>query len=124
MANLTSRQQFGKKGESLAADCLIKNGYRILTQNYRTRQGEIDIIAQEGDTIVFVEVKARRSNRFGSPKEAVTLQKQKKISASALDYLKAANQSNAKARFDVVAICSDKNCPSIEIIKNAFQFVG
>jgi putative endonuclease len=122
MTNLT-RQQFGKKSESLAADCLIKNGYRILTQNYRTRQGEIDIIAQEGDTIVFVEVKARRSNRFGSPKEAVTLQKQKKISASALDYLKAANQSNAKARFDVVAICSDKSSSRVEIIKNAFQFV-
>ncbi|QTA87364.1 YraN family protein [Desulfonema magnum] len=118
---LNRSQLFGKKSESVAAAHLLKNGYRILEQNYHTNRGEIDIIAKEGDTIVFVEVKARRSDHFGNPKWAVTPKKQTKISMAALDYLKTTNQSNTKARFDVVAIRSKKGDISIEIIKNAFE---
>jgi len=116
-----SRQQFGKESESLAARYLKKHGYRILEQNYRTRLGEIDIIAKDKGTIVFVEVKARRSYLFGNPKFAVTPKKQRKISMVALCYLKETKQNNAKARFDVVAVSSIKENPNIEIVKNAFE---
>jgi putative endonuclease len=118
---LNQRQQFGTQSESLAARQLKKKGYKILEQNYRTKLGEIDIIAKDKKTIVFVEVKARRSSHFGNPKWAVTLKKQKKISMVALYYLKTTNQSQARARFDVVSISSAQEKPEIEIIKNAFE---
>lgn len=116
-----SRQRFGKKGESLAIRYLKKQGYRILEQNYRTRLGEIDIIAKDKGTIAFVEVKARRSFLFGDPKYAVTPKKQRKISMVALCYLKETKQERAKARFDVVAVSSKQDGPDIEIVKNAFE---
>ena len=115
------QQKLGETGEALAARKLIKAGYKIIETNYRTRLGEIDIIAKEDDTIVFVEVKSRRSVHFGNPKHAVTLQKQKKISMVALYYLKATGQSTARARFDVVTVISNRDRPQVEIIKNAFE---
>jgi putative endonuclease len=115
------RQQFGKKSENLAVWYLKKSGYKILEKNYRTQIGEIDIIAKEKKTIVFVEVKSRRSIRYGSPKWSVTHQKQRKISMVALQYLKSIRQTDAKARFDVVAITSNRDEPQIEIVKNAFE---
>ena len=114
-------QKFGEKSEDLAAWYLKKNGYKIIEQNYRNKLGEIDIIAREKQTIVFVEVKSRRSIRYGSPKWAVTPQKQRMISMVALHYLKASKQTDAKARFDVVAIISNRDEPRIEIVKNAFD---
>ena len=98
-----------------------RSGYRILEQNYRNKIGEIDIIAQDGDTLVFVEVKARRTNKFGNPKWAVTPTKQRKISMVALAYLKTFNKGDAKARFDVVSIQTGGETPQIEIVKNAFE---
>ncbi len=118
---LNSRQKFGEKGESLAVWYLKKNGYKILEQNYRTKLGEIDIIAREKKTLVFVEVKTRRSLRYGSPKWAVTPKKQRTISMVALSYLKATHQTDARARFDVVAIISNQDEPQVEIVKNAFD---
>lgn len=115
------KQQLGEKGEAIAVRQLKKNGYKILEINYLTKLGEIDIIAKDKETIVFVEVKARRSVHFGSPKEAVTTQKQKKISMVALYYLKANNQITTKARFDVVAVNLNRDKPRVEIIKNAFE---
>jgi len=117
---MSDQQAFGREGESLAADHLVKKGYRILARNYQTPRGEIDIIGMEGDTIVFVEVKARRSDHFGNPKCAVTRSKQKKISMAALHYLKSTKQSDAKARFDVVSIRSGGSDPAIELIRSAF----
>ncbi len=119
MTNLL--QQFGKKSESLAVRHLKKNKYKILEKNYRTKAGEIDIIARDRDTLAFIEVKARRSDEYGHPKGAVTRQKQKKISLVAMQYLKETRQSDARARFDVVSIRFDRNRPEIEIIKNAFE---
>ena len=116
-----NRQKLGQTGESLAAWYLKKNGYNIIEQNYRTPLGEIDIIAREKKIIVFVEVKSRRSNRFGNPKWAVTPQKQRKISRVALQYLKSTRQMNISARFDVVAVSSNRDEPRIEIVKNAFE---
>jgi len=118
---LNSRQKFGEKSESIAVSYLKKQGYKIIEQNYRTKLGEIDIIAREKSTIAFIEVKSRKSKNFGSPKWAVTPKKQKKISMVALWYLKTTKQSNVKARFDVVSIISSHDNPSIEIIKNAFE---
>lgn len=117
----TRRQQFGQESESIAVRHLKKNGYKILEQNYRNKIGEIDIVARDGRTLVFVEVKARRSRGYGSPKWAVTPKKQRKISMVALYYLKETRQQNVKARFDVVAVSSSQNEPEIEIIKNAFE---
>ncbi|GMQ79851.1 MAG: YraN family protein [Thermodesulfobacteriota bacterium] len=118
---LNKRQQFGKESESLAVRYLKKNGYKILEQNYRNKLGEIDIIAKEKGSLVFVEVKAGRTHFFGNPKWAVTPKKQRKISMVALYYLKATKQTHVKARFDVVALSSAKDNPQIEIIKNAFE---
>lgn len=118
---LNRQQQFGRKSEALAARHLKKNGYQILEQNYRTPAGEIDIIAQEGQTLVFVEVKARRTAGYGSPKQSVTPQKQKKISMAALQYLKTRKNGPVRARFDVVAITAIGRSEQIEIVKNAFE---
>jgi len=118
---LNIRQKFGEKSESIAVSYLKKQGYKILEQNYRTKLGEIDIIAKEKGTIAFIEVKARKSKNFGNPKWAVTPKKQRKISMVALQYLKTTMQSNVKARFDVVSIISSQDNPSIEIVKNAFE---
>jgi putative endonuclease len=117
---LNLRQIFGKRGEALAVRHLRKQGYEIICVNYKSPVGEIDIIAKDKDTIVFVEVKSRRSLSFGSAKEAVTPDKQKKISKNALYYLKSTSQMNARARFDVVAVHSSNNRCEVEIIKNAF----
>jgi putative endonuclease len=115
------RQQYGKKSESIAVKLLKKKGYRILAQNYRNKIGEIDIIAKDKDTIVFVEVKARKSRYYGHAKWAVTPKKQRKVSMVALYYLKETRQSQKKARFDVVAIQTGNSDDDIEIIKNAFE---
>ena len=119
---LNRQQIFGKKSETEAVKHLKKLGYKIIEKNYKTKIGEIDIIAKDKDTLVFIEVKARNSAKFGNPKQAVTSKKQKKISMVALQYLKSIKKSNAKARFDVVAVIKDKNkYYSVEIIKNAFE---
>lgn len=116
------RQQFGKTGEGLAARHLRGLGYRILARNYRNALGEIDLIADERGTLVFVEVKARRSARYGSPKHALTLRKRRKISMVALAYLKETGRSGAKARFDVVAVSPAAGGGSrVEVIRNAFE---
>ena len=113
--------QLGHKGESIAVGFLKKNGYKILEQNYQNKLGEIDIVAKDRDTLVFVEVKTRRSDQYGHPKWAVTPRKQRKISMVALYYLKENRLSNPKARFDVVTILDRQKAPVVEIIKNAFE---
>ncbi len=115
------RHHTGETGESLAVKFLKKNGYEIIEQNYRCKLGEIDVIARDDRVLVFIEVKARRTNQFGGPKWAVTPRKQRKISMVALAYLKDTEQMGVKARFDVVAIRLLPGNPDIEIIKNAFE---
>ena len=117
---LNASQQFGRLGEAIAVRHLKQNGYRILARNYRNRFGEIDIVARQGETIVFVEVKARSSARFGSAAAAVDRIKQQKISKVALGYLKQMRQMDHKARFDVVCVGTGADNPRVEIIPNAF----
>lgn len=119
-----SRLNIAKIGESLAAEHLKARGCKILAKNYRVRRGEIDIIVQDGECIVFVEVKTRRSLRFGLPQEAVTIQKQRQISKVALAYLQAQNLLDTPCRFDVIAIHLS---PQLELLKleqieSAFAF--
>jgi len=111
----------GKKGEDIALDFLKKNGYGIIKRNYRTKLGEIDIIAREKDTLCFIEVKTRSSLRFGSPKEAVFPSKQRQISKVALTFLKEHKFMNEKSRFDVVCISGASGTQKIELLKNAFE---
>lgn len=121
MQVLEYRQNTGKLGEDLATVELWHQGYAILARRYRTRYGEIDIVAQDGDTVVFVEVKARRTDRFGTAAESVTPWKQRRIAAMALDYLAWSGRMESPCRFDVVAIdgvASDK--VTIQHIKAAF----
>lgn len=118
---LNLRNMLGKTGENLAVKYLKKKGYTILETNYRNPLGEIDIIAKEKGTIVFVEVKTRKNNRFANPKEAVTLKKQKTIARVAQIWLKQKKKIEANARFDVVAILTDQNKHDIELIKHAFS---
>lgn len=115
------RQSLGQTGEAIALKHLKRCGYKILQTNYRTKLGEIDIIARQKKTFVFVEVKTRQSDHFGNPKAAVTRQKQRTISMVALTYLKKINQSDSKARFDVVAISYAGSRPKVEIVQNAFE---
>jgi putative endonuclease len=108
-------------GEDLATVELWHQGCAILARRYRTRYGEIDIVAQDGPTIVFVEVKARRTRRYGSAAEAVSFRKRRRIAAMALDYLAWTGRVGARCRFDVVAI-DGVGTPrmTIEVIENAF----
>lgn len=115
------RHQLGEGGEYLAVKLLKKDGYRIIEQNYRCKLGEIDIIAEDGDVLTFIEVKARRADEFEGPKSAVTPKKKRRISMVALHYLKETEQMDKKARFDVVAIRSFPEHPDAQIIKNAFD---
>lgn len=117
----TARSRRGLKGEIIAATELGRRGYRIIESNYRCRYGEIDLIAMDGDALVFVEVKSRKSCRFGIPAESITALKREKLLITAEHYLQAKNLSLLVCRFDVVSIIfRDGVEPEVEIIQNAF----
>ncbi|MBM3968262.1 MAG: YraN family protein [Planctomycetes bacterium] len=118
---------FGNRGERAAARFLRRQGLRIVERNYSTPLGEIDIVALDGTTIVFVEVKTRSSLVAGRPEEAVTPDKQKKLTKMALVYLKKHKLLEHSARFDVVAIVwSDgaREPDEIRHLRNAFEPTG
>jgi putative endonuclease len=115
------RQALGLSGEGLACEELRRRGYAILECRYRTRFGEIDIIARDGQTIVFVEVKARQSDDFGGAAAAVTGWKQRRIAKMAVDYLSRRRLHDSPCRFDVVAIDFDSAGPRVTVYPNAFD---
>jgi putative endonuclease len=117
----------GPAGERAAAAYLQKLGYRILARGHRQRLGEIDLIALDGQCIVFVEVKTWASDRCGDPSQAVDARKQEKLTRAALIYLKRRGLLEQAARFDVVSIVwpnALKSKPAIRHFKNAFEAVG
>ena len=116
-----ARQQLGLQGEQLACDELERRGYTVVERRYRTRAGELDIVARHRGYLVFVEVKARRDRSFGDPEEAVTLQKQQKMVWMATDYLARSGLADVPCRFDVVAINTDLDPPMITILEDAFR---
>jgi len=111
----------GRTGEDLACAELRRRGYAILDRRYRTRSGELDIVARQGRTLVFVEVKTRASPRFGTPLEAVTAAKRRQVVAMAADYLARRRPGGSLCRFDVAAVTFDEGGrPAVEIVTDAF----
>ena len=110
----------GNYGEDLAAKFLIKQGYKIVERNYRIRGGEIDIVAMDGNTLVFVEVKARWSHEYGLPAESMTPWKIKYLLKTAMFYVQKIKWGDKEYRLDFVSIdfADDKDNPKIELIKN------
>lgn len=116
-------RMLGDRGERLASRYLRSQGLRIITRGYWTSQGEIDLIARDGDSLVFVEVKTRRR---GQPAEAVTPEKQRRLTRAALRFLKQHDLLEVPGRFDIIAIVwpDDRQPPKIEHFRNAFEAPG
>lgn len=116
----------GVRGEMLAEKYLKRLGYKIVARSRRTHLGELDLVAVDGSTVVFVEVKTRESHHAGHPADAVDENKQRRLTRAALGYLKRHNLLECSARFDVVAITwpGGGGQPTIEHFKNAFEPVG
>ena len=115
----------GDRGERAAAKYLKQQGYRILARQSRSRIGEIDLIALDGETVVFVEVKTRTTQAAGHPTEAITFAKRRQLTRAALGWLKRNKLLEARSRFDVVAITwRPGDSPLIEHIQNAFEPMG
>jgi len=119
MTTIDRRRQ-GIIGEDLAARYLERIGLRIIERNYRFEGGEIDIIAEEGEEVVFVEVKSRRSNAFGTPEDAVTEEKQEHVHAVADGYLFERQLDDHPCRFDVVAVEFRNGTVDIRHMRDAF----
>jgi putative endonuclease len=116
-----ARSRFGKTGEDLACRELQRRGYVILARRWRRRQGEIDIIARDGATVVFVEVKARAGHAFGEAVEAVTALKQRRLVQLARLYLVTQHRLDCACRFDVVAIHVEQGTPVVTVFPHAFD---
>ena len=110
----------GQEWERLAEKHLKKAGYRIRARNFRTRVGEIDFVAQEGDVLCFVEVKGRHGTWFGAPEEAVHPEKQRRIFRAAQAYLQRERLEETTCRFDVVSILQDETVSKVTILRDAF----
>jgi putative endonuclease len=115
------RHWLGEMGENLACQELERRGYAILARRYRTRFGEIDIVARDGATIVFVEVKARTGAYFGDGAAAVTEWKQRRVTNMAIDFLARNRLHDRPCRFDVVAVARVDGRTHIEVYKDAFE---
>ena len=115
-----NKRQIGTEKEKLAGAYLETNGYDIIEYNFKCRQGEIDIIAKDGEYLVFCEVKYRSNEKKGTPFEAVDYKKQRIISRCALFYIMKHRLSDIPCRFDVVSI-TDRE---IQVLKNAFDYIG
>ena len=115
------RQSLGKLGEELACEELQRRGYAIVDRRFRTRCGELDIVARDGHVLVFVEVKARSGGGFGSPFDAVTWQKRRRLSAMAESYLCHKRLSGVACRFDVVSILQTGSVHTVELVRGAFD---
>ena len=115
--NSFNRRAIGTEYETLACEYLTRHGYQILCRNFRCRQGEIDIIARDGEYLVFCEVKYRNGSSGGHPLEAVDVKKQRTIARCAGIYLINHGLSEVPCRFDVIGIMNDEIC----LVKNAFE---
>jgi putative endonuclease len=116
-------RMLGDRGERAAARYLRRRGLRIVTRGYHTPWGEIDLVARDGNVLVLIEVKTRRR---GTPAEAVTPEKQRRLTLAALHFMRRHDLLEQRSRFDVVAIvwADDRSPPRIEHIRDAFEAVG
>ncbi|MDA0734094.1 MAG: YraN family protein [Chloroflexi bacterium] len=119
----TSRTKLGNWGEGLARRMLQGKGYAVLATNYRSRWGEIDIVAQEGNELVFVEVRTRSSSVYGTPEESVTEAKVQRLVATAQDYLQSLGDDSVSWRIDLVSVRTGRigKLQSIDHLKYAVQ---
>ena len=118
------RLHFGKQGEKAAVKFLKKRGYRIIEKNYRNKSGEIDIVAEHDQVLVFVEVKSRTDTEYGEPLESVTPHKQRKIGQVAKGFMVQHRIENRDCRFDVVGIKGNPDAPKtwdLELVQDAFR---
>lgn len=116
------RFTLGDRGEIIAADYLAAQGYKIIGQKIRASFGELDLVVQKNDTLVFVEVKTRAGTGFGAPEESVDAAKQKKLTQLAAWYLQQHSPAKTKARFDVISIYYDgRQEPQVRHFENAFE---
>jgi putative endonuclease len=122
---LDPRRLFGQEGEATAERYLRRKGYRIVAKNLRTSLGELDLIAEDGSVLVFIEVKARRTEDFGGAVHAVHRKKQDKLIRLAAQYLARHHLADRPCRFDVVLLQgTDTTAPQVEHIQNAFDISG
>ena len=125
MTSLNPRKLFGQAGESAAEEYLRRKGYRILARNLRSSLGELDLVAEDGQVLVFVEVKARRTDAFGGAIHAVHHRKQEKLIQLSAQYLARHHIKNRLCRFDVVLLQGpNAGALQIEHIQNAFEISG
>lgn len=115
------RRALGRRGEDLVAAWYVDAGYRVLDRNWRSRDGELDLVVEHGRTVVFCEVKTRTSTRFGAPVEAVTAAKQRKLRTLALQWLAAHDRRGGDLRFDVASVLvAHVDDPVVEILEGVF----
>ena len=119
----TSRQRLGKRGEAVARRHLETSGYRILESNYRAREGEIDLVAEQDGALVFVEVRTRTGTAIGSPEESVTPAKRSHLVAAAQQYLQAHQAEDREWRIDLVAVevSAERGLKRIDVVQNAVE---
>lgn len=118
---MASHNQLGKKGEQLAVDFLIENGYDIVERNYRFNKAEVDIIAQKEDVLAIIEVKTRSTKDFGNPQDFVKPKQIKNLVKAVNEYV-TVNSLNVEVRFDIIAIVKEKKQFKIEHLEDAFFF--
>lgn len=121
---MDGRGEIGRRGEALAAELLRAEGLIIVERNFRCRAGEIDLVAFDGPTLVFVEVRSRRGDRAGTPLESVDPRKQMRVTRVARHYLAARGVSERDVRFDVVGVRFDREPPAVEHVRAAFDAAG
>ena len=117
--HVDTKKDLGHKGEEIAAQYLQKQGFKIIERNYRHRRGEIDIVAREGKTLVFIEVKTAASTQYGPPESWVGFRKQKQVAKMAEAYLQERHLTHVDCRFDVIAVDTTRD-NGINHIQNAF----
>jgi putative endonuclease len=118
------RRETGRRGEEVAAAFVADLGYRLVMRNFRCRAGEIDLVALDGDTVVFVEVRSRTGAGFGTPLESVDGRKQMQVGRVARYFLSARGWHERTARFDVIGVRLDADPPGVEHVRAAFDLIG
>jgi putative endonuclease len=115
------KKEIGQKGEDRAVSYLKGLKYQILERNYRCKLGEVDIIARDNDTLVFIEVRTRSSLAFGLPQESINRKKRHQLSKVALEFMIRRKLKNTSARFDIVAISLEPGRERVDLIRDAFE---
>jgi putative endonuclease len=118
------RRETGRRGEDVATAFVAGLGWRVVVRNFRCRAGEIDLVALDGDTVVFLEVRSRTGDRRGTPLESVDWRKQARVGRVARHFLAARGWHERAARFDVVGVRFDAEPPAVEHVRAAFDLVG